>query len=154
MKDQTKVKAVNVWKVAEVKANNPNATYAEIEEETGLAPATISKATQELKQNWSKDETITYIVGSAKERLKKTSKIFDQIIDDAHDTMFNADWTRKMIKDWELEFPTSIGIKEKTLIKDLAKDDMARITVLWWDITNPDWGFKSIKDMMFDSEIE
>ena len=126
MKDKTKVKNSNVWKVAKVLVDNPNATYREIEKKTKLAPATVQKAKEKLKQNWSKDETIAYIVSSAKTRLRRISGIFDRYIG-------------------EVEDKEEINAFDMRTIKDIAKDDQARITVLWWDVTNPDGWMKDIQ---------
>lgn len=147
MKDTTKIKAKNVGKVAMIKAENPHATYKDIQEETGLSPATISKATQELKQNWSKDETIAYIVGSAKENLKDFSKLMRAKM-------------KKLVKEsieetskWEYELKEwkDIGVSTLVEINKIAKEDMARINVLWGSITDEDWWLKSIHDFTFDS---
>lgn len=54
--DKTKVKARNVWKVAEIKVKDPNATYRDIQKKTWLAPSTISKATEELIRSWRMKE--------------------------------------------------------------------------------------------------
>ena len=132
MKDKTKVKARNVWKVAEIKAIDPNATYREIQEKTWLHPNTVLKANIELKQNWSKDETIAYIVGSSKDRLKRIQGIMNRFID-------------------ETEAKEELSRWDTALIKEIAKDDMARITVLWWNVTDENWGLKSIQDLTFDS---
>lgn len=120
--DKTKVKAKNVWKVAEIKVKNPNATYREIQKKTWLSPSTISKATDELKQNWTKDETIAYIVGSAKNRLKRIADIKDRYID-------------------EVEEKEELDNRDVDLITRIGKEDMSQITVLWWDITDKEWWF-------------
>lgn len=122
MKDKTKVKARNVWKVAELKAKDPNITYIEIQKKTWLAHATISKATQELKKNWSKDETIAYIVTSAKNRIKRVSALFDRYVE-------------------QIEIKKELDNRDVALAKDIVKDDMARVTVLWWDLTKDDGWF-------------
>lgn len=124
MKDKTKVKPKNVWKVAEVLAENPHATYREIEKITELAPATVQKAKNELKQNWSKDETIMYIVWSAKDRLKRISVVFDKYVE-------------------QVEKKKKLENKDVALAKDIAKDDLQRITVLWWDATDENGALKA-----------
>lgn len=128
MKDTTKVKAVNVWKVAKVKAENPNATYIEIKKETGLSPATISKATQELKQNWTKDETIAYIVGKSKDRIKKVQQLFDRYIN-------------------EVEEKDKLDRPDVALVKDIVKDDLQRVTVFGGTITDEEWGLKDLSNL-------
>lgn len=144
MKDTSKVKAVNIWKVAEVKANNPHATYAEIEEETGLAPATIYKATQELKQNWSKDETIAYIVGSSKRNLKNISKANEAMTKKLLEEYLDFDWEEYIVKE-DKDIKELIHLLNK--ISTISNDDLKRITVLWWDLTNEKWWFKSISEL-------
>lgn len=135
MADKSKVKARNVWMVAELKAKDPNITYREIKEKTWLAQNTINKANQELKQNWTKDETIAYIVSSAKTRLKRISGIFDRYIGEVED--------KKEINSFDMR-----------TIKDIAKDDQARITVLWWDVTDKDgWLKENSINIMSDKEL-
>lgn len=140
MKDKTKVKPKNVGKVAAIKAKNPHATHREIQKESWLAPATVVKATKELKQNWNKDETIAFIVGSAKNRLKRISKFFDRYVGEAIQ--------KPNLSRWDV-----------SLIKDIARDDIARITVLWWNVTDDEWWLKDITAVNFilwgskDSEI-
>ena len=123
MKDTTKVKAKNVWKVAKILVANPNATQEEITKKTKLAKNTVVKAKRELSSNWAKDDTIAYIVGSAKDRIKRVSNIFDRYID-------------------QIEWQEELSNRDIALAKDIVKDDMARVTVLWWDATKDDWGFK------------
>lgn len=120
MKDKTKVKAKNVWKVAKIKAVNPNATYREIQKKTWLSQATISKANEDLKQNWSKDETIAYIVGSAKNRIKRVSKLFDRYVD-------------------EIEEKDKLERADIALAKEIVKDDLQRTTIFWWNVTDDEW---------------
>lgn len=117
MKDKSKVKARNIWKVANILAEDPNSTRREIESKTWLHPLTIQKAKEELNQNWTKDPTIAYIVGSAKERLQRISGILDRYID-------------------ESEEKPELDHRATALIKDIAKDDLARITLLWWNATD------------------
>lgn len=132
MKDKTKVKAKNVWKVAEILADDPNVTRREIQKETGLHPLTIQKAKEELNQNWTKDETIAYIVGSAKTRLQRISSIKDRYID--------------KIEEWD-----EIKRADVDLANKLWQEDMKLVTVLWWDATKSDWWYVSIQSMTFDS---
>lgn len=132
MKDKSKVKAKNVWKVAEIKAIDPNATQREISKQSWLAQNTVIKAEKELSQNWSKDETIAYIVWASKDRLKRIQHIMDRFID-------------------ETEAKEELSRWDTALIKEIAKDDMARITVLWGKVTDDNWGLKSIQDIIFDS---
>lgn len=125
--DKTKVKARNVWKVAEIKVKDPNATYRDIQKKTWLSPSTISKATEELKQNWTKDTTISYIVGSAKIRLQRISLLKDRYVD-------------------QLDIAEEIGNREIDMANKLWQEDMKLVTVLWGDITKPDWWLKEVID--------
>ena len=116
-------KRKNVWKVAEVLAKNPNKTVREIWKEVWLWSSTVQRAKEEVAQSGTKDETIAYIVGSSKERLKRIQGIMNRFIDE---TEAKEELTR-----WDT-----------ALIKEIAKDDMARITVLWWALTDSDWWLK------------
>lgn len=118
-----KVKADNVWKVAKILVKNPNATRREIESKTKLHPLTIQKAKEELNQNWTKDTTIAYIVGSAKTRLQRISALKDRYVD-------------------QLDLAEEIGNREIDMANKLWQEDMKLVTVLWWDVTKDDWGFK------------
>lgn len=128
MKDKTKVKAKNVWMVAEIKAENPHATYREIQEKTWLSHATISKAKTELKQSWRKDATIQYIIKSSKERIKRIQDVLDRFVDESLEK-------------------EKLSRSDTALIKDIAKDDLQRVTVFGGDVTDEEWGF-----VLLDSE--
>ncbi len=133
MKEKTKVKRKNVWKVAELKIKNPNITYREIKESTGLAQNTINKANKELKQNWTKDETIAYIVGSSKDRLKRIQMVLDRFVE-------------------ESEAKQDLERADTALIKEIAKDDLQRITILWGAVTDPEWWLKESTPNLDDPE--
>lgn len=128
MKDKTKVKARNVWKVAVELIIDPNATQRELSKKTGIARNTVMKAQKELSQNWAKDETIAYIVGSSKNRLKKVQAYFDRYLDESLEKQ-------------------SLDINDAKVIKDIAKDDLQRVTVLWGNITDEFWGLKDLTEM-------
>ena len=137
-------KRKNVWKVAEVLATNPNKTEREIAKEAWVSNWTAHNAKLELEQTWAKDATIAYIVWASKDRLKRVSKVFDQIVKDAEEELFEKDGSRKFVemetKSWEIVMAkTQLPIKEKVLLKDFSRDDMARINVLWGSITDDQW---------------
>jgi hypothetical protein len=64
-----------------------------------------------LGQTGTKDPTIAYIVGSSKNRLKKVQSFFDRLLDESLEK-------------------EKIALDDAKVIKDIAKDDLARITVL------------------------
>lgn len=117
-------KRINVWKVAEVLAENPNKTIREIAEETDLSVGAAYSSKKEVEKTWTKDPTIAYIVGWAKERLKRIDKILNRFID-------------------ESESKEELNRLDTMLIKDIARDDLQRITVLWWDVTDDKWWLKA-----------
>lgn len=123
MKDTTKVKAKNVWKVAKILAVNPNATQREIAKKANIAKNTVAKAQAELNQNWPKDTTIAYIVWAAKTRLQRISALKDRYID-------------------QLDLTEDLWVKEVDLANKLWQEDVKLVTVLWWDVTKDDWWFK------------
>lgn len=125
MKDKTKVKARNVWKVAVELITDPNATQREIAKKTGMARNTVIKAQKELSQNWTKDETIAYIVGSSKGRLQRSQGIFDRRLD-------------------QIEEQDKIATKDIVVVKDIASEDMKRVTVFWWVVTDPNWWLNNV----------
>lgn len=120
MKDKTKVKPKNVAKVAELKAKNPHLTVREIRSKTWMAHSTIIKATEELEHNWHKDDTIAYIVGKSKDRIKRSQRIFDRYLD-------------------EVEEKDKLDRADISLTKDIVKDDMARVTIFGGDVTDDEW---------------
>jgi len=124
MKDRTKPRPKNVEKVAQLKTENPNITYREIREETWMSQATIAKVTTELKQTWTKDPTITYIVNSAKERIKTISRVLDHKAQEVIDR----------IESWD-----QIDNRDIYLLKEIAKDDQARVTVFGGNLTDEWW---------------
>lgn len=116
-------KRKNVWKVAEVLAKDPNKTEREIAEEVWISNWTAHNARKELEQTWAKDPTIAYIVGSAKSRIQRVSWIFDRYID-------------------QIEEKDKLDNRDIALAKDIVKDDMARVSVFGWDITDPNGWLK------------
>lgn len=111
----------NVGKVAEVLAKNPQATVREIAQETNMSIWAVHNSKVEVEQSWTKDGTIAYIVGSSKNRIKKAQEIFDRYIT-------------------EVEEKEKLERSDVTLVKDIVKDDLARVTVFWWDVTDDNWG--------------
>lgn len=119
----------NIGKVAEALAKDPHLTMRAIKKVTWLALWTISNAKKKLSQTWTKDNAIVYIINSSKARLKKIQSVMDRFVDesiakeklDRHDTI---------------------------LIKDIANDDMKRITVLWGEITDNKGWLKQIVSYM------
>ena len=124
-KKKPKVKAKNVWKVAEVLVSDPNATQREIAKKTGIARNTVIKAKEELSQNWTKDPTIAYIVGSSKGRLQRSQGIFDRRLD-------------------QIEEQDKIATKDIVVVKDIANDDMKRVTVFGGSVTDDNWGLNNV----------
>lgn len=114
----------NVGKVAEVLAKNPQATVREIAQETDMSIGAVHNSKVEVEQSWTKDETIAYIVGSSKNRIKKAQEIFDRYIT-------------------EVEEKEKLERSDVTLVKDIVKDDLARVTVFWWDVTDDNWGLNA-----------
>lgn len=149
MKDTTKVKAKNVWKVAKILVANPNATQREIAKKTKMSRNTVIKAEKELSQNWTKDPTISFIVWSSKNYLKALSKINIAKIEKAikENLKENSDWTYSFIE-WQ-----DIHIKDLVEYNKVGKEEMARLTVLWWDVTDDNGWLKdmsNLKDMTLD----
>ena len=127
-------KKKNVGKVAEVLAKNPHATEQEIAEKAGIGNWTAHRAKKELEKSGGKDETIKYIVGSAKNRIKRWQRIFDRYMD-------------------EVEEKEKLVRQDISLVKEILKDDQARITVLGGEITDDSGGLKwlewvSTKDLL------
>lgn len=139
MKDKSKVKDKNVWKVAKIKIRNPHATQREIAEEAWIARNTVIKAEQELSQNWTKDPTIAYIVDSAKNRIKNISRVLDHK-------------TKKILDKVELD--EDIENKDVFLLKDIAKDDLARVTVLWGNVTDESGWLTKDKERWDNASVE
>lgn len=121
-----KDKAKNVWKVALVIAEDPHATHREIAERTDLWLWTVNRAKEELELSGTKDEVIAYIVGWAKDRLYRLSGIFDRYID-------------------EVELKNELDRRDVSLMKDVAKDDLQRVTIFWWEVTDDKWWLKNVE---------
>lgn len=139
MKDKSKVKDKNVWKVAKIKIINPHATQREIAEKAWIARNTVIKAEQELSQNWTKDPTIAFIVDSAKNRIKNISRVLDHK-------------TKKILDKVELD--EDIENKDVFLLKDIAKDDLARVTVLWGNVTDEQGWLTKDKERWDNASVE
>jgi predicted transcriptional regulator len=121
-------KRKNIWKVAEVIAVNPNKTQREIAKETNISLGAVNSSLKEVEQSWTKDPTIAYIVGNARERIKRVWALFDRYLDEIEE--------KNKLERWDMQ-----------LAKDIVKDDMARVTVLWWDVTDKDWAIKKIDEI-------
>lgn len=124
-------KRKNMWKVAEILAKNPNKTQREIAKEAWIWNWTVARASKELEQTGAKDATIAYIVGSARDRIKRVSAIFDRYVD-------------------QVENKSTLDNKDISLAKDIVKDDMDRVMKLWWANTDEKWWEKS---MLTDEEM-
>lgn len=124
----------NMWKVAKVLIDNPHATEREIVKKAWVSKWTAHSIKKELEKNWAKDTTIEYIIKSSKNRLKKIQLVLDRFVDESLEK-------------------EKLDRHDTTLIKDIAKDDLWRITVFWWDITDSWWWLrKSVLDMT-DEEL-
>lgn len=135
MKDKSKVKDKNVWKVAKEVIKNPNITRREIQAKTWLHPLTIQKAKEELNQNGTKDPTIAYIVDKSKDRIKRAQRIFDRYLD-------------------EVEEKEKLERADTTLVKDIIKDDLARVTVLGGNVTDESGGLTKDKERRDNASVE
>lgn len=135
MKDKSKVKDKNVWKVAKEVIKNPNITRREIQAKTWLHPLTIQKAKEELNQNGTKDPTIAYIVDKSKDRIKRAQRIFDRYLD-------------------EVEEKEKLERADTTLVKDIIKDDLARVTVLGGNVTDEQGGLTKDKERWDNASVE
>lgn len=122
-------KKKNVGKVAEQLAKNPHATEREIAKIVWVSNWTAHNAKKELEQTWAKDETIQYIVWASKARIQRVQWIFDRYID-------------------EVESKDELKRSDVTIIKDIAKDDMQRVTVFGWDVTDEKGWLKDIRDVL------
>lgn len=135
MKDKSKVKDKNVWKVAKEVIKNPNITRREIQAKTWLHPLTIQKAKEELNQNGTKDPTIAYIVDKSKDRIKRAQRIFDRYLD-------------------EVEEKEKLERADTTLVKDIIKDDLARVTVLGGNVTDEQGWLTKDKERWDNASVE
>lgn len=115
----------NVWKVAEVLAKNPNKTIREVAKEAWIGKTTAANSMKELGQNGTKDPTIAYIVGSSKGRLQRSQGIFDRWLD-------------------QIEEQDKIATKDIVVVKDIANDDMKRVTVFGGSVTDDNWGLNNV----------
>lgn len=128
-------KRKNVGKVAEALINNPNKTVREIAKETWIGTSTVQRAKVEVAQSGTKDETIAYIVDKSKERIKTAQAIFDRYIQES---------SQKKI----LEY------KDVTLVKDIVKDDLWRVTVLWGNVTDESGWLTKDKERWDNASVE
>lgn len=128
-------KRKNVGKVAEALINNPNKTVREIAKETWIGSSTVQRAKVEVAQTGTKDETIAYIVDKSKERIKTAQAIFDRYIQES---------SQKEI----LEY------KDVTLVKDIVKDDLWRVTVLWGNVTDESGWLTKDKERWDNASVE
>ena len=119
---------ITIGKVAEVVAENPNQTVREIAQKAWLGKSTVARNVNELGQLGTKDETIAFIVGKSKERMKKVQEYFDRYLEESLEQ-------------------ERLGNDQTKIIAGIVKDDLARITVLWGNITDEEGGLKHIENM-------
>ncbi len=128
-------KRKNVGKVAEKLIENPNKTEREIAKETWLWNWTVNRAKQELEQSGAKDPTIAYIVDKSKERIKTAQAIFDRYIQESAN--------KETLEKWDI-----------TLVKDIVKDDLARVTVLGGNVTDEQGWLTKDKERRDNASVE
>jgi hypothetical protein len=107
-----------------VLAENPHMTEREIATLAWVSTWTAHNAKKELEQTWVKDPTITYIVNSAKERIKTISRVLDHKAQEVIDRIESGD---------------QIDNKDVYLLKEIAKDDQARVTIFGGNLTDEWW---------------
>lgn len=135
-------KLKNLAKVSEVLVENPHATIKEISSKTDLSIWAVHSSKKEVEKSWNKDETISIIVNDAKNRIKMAGKIFDAHSQDIYNKYYDENWVRK-----EGTEPNKEDIK---LLKEYVKDDLQRVTVFGWQITD-EWGWlKEISTILDD----
>lgn len=128
-------KRKNVGKVAEVLIKNPNKTVREIAKETDLSIGAVHNSKKEVEQSWTKDPTIAYIVDKSKDRIKRAQRIFDRYLD-------------------EVEEKEKLERADTTLVKDIIKDDLARVTVLGGNVTDGSGGLTKDKERWDNASVE
>ena len=128
-------KRKNVGKVAEVLIKNPNKTVREIAKETDLSIGAVHNSKKEVEQSWTKDPTIAYIVDKSKDRIKRAQRIFDRYLD-------------------EVEEKEKLERADTTLVKDIIKDDLARVTVLGGNVTDESWWLTKDKERWDNASVE
>jgi len=128
-------KRKNVGKVAEALINNPNKTVREIAKETDLSIGAVHNSKKEVEQSWTKDPTIAYIVDKSKDRIKRAQAIFDRYLD-------------------EVEEKEKLERADTTLVKDIIKDDLARVTVLWGNVTDESGWLTKDKERWDNASVE
>lgn len=128
-------KRKNVGKVAEVLIKNPNKTVREIAKETDLSIGAVHNSKKEVEQSWTKDPTIAYIVDKSKERIKTAQAIFDRYIQESAN--------KETLEKWDI-----------TLVKDIVKDDLARVTVLGGNVTDESGGLTKDKERRDNASVE
>jgi len=128
-------KRKNVGKVAEALINNPNKTVREIAKETWIGTSTVQRAKVEVAQTGTKDETIAYIVDKSKERIKTAQAIFDRYIQESSQK-------------------ETLEYKDVTLVKDIVKDDLWRVTVLWGNVTDESGWLTKDKERWDNASVE
>ena len=128
-------KRKNVGKVAEVLIKNPNKTVREIAKETDLSIGAVHNSKKEVEQSWTKDPTIAYIVDKSKDRIKRAQRIFDRYLD-------------------EVEEKEKLERADTTLVKDIIKDDLARVTVLGGNVTDEQGWLTKDKERRDNASVE
>ena len=107
----------------------------EIAKETDLSIGAVHNSKKEVEQSWTKDPTIAYIVDKSKDRIKRAQRIFDRYLD-------------------EVEEKEKLERADTTLVKDIIKDDLARVTVLGGNVTDESGGLTKDKERWDNASIE
>lgn len=130
------IKRRNIGKIAEYLMENPQATIPEIWRGVGLSVWCVHLNLQELEKFWTKDGVIVFVVNKAKKNLWLAQKLQRRFLDQL-DAKTDPD---RPEKEWKpAEKITNQEIRE---VSHISNDEIKRIAVLWWTITDENWWLK------------
>lgn len=128
-----KTDSKKIAKIIKSKIKNIDATTEEIAKKTKTSKAVVSRIlNNELKQIETKSDYIAKIIDSDKEIMRIVNEITLERI--------------KLLKKIQEEDNTMVSIYEIRTVVDIAEKSFKRYILLKWNVTDKEWGLKSLDD--------
>lgn len=133
------ITAKKIQKIIKEKIKNPDMPIREISRKTNVSKSSVDRL---LKQNLGQ-------IGTKSDYIAKILDSDKEIMDLANEVIISKiKFIKKIQKDRE------VWIGAVKAIADIAEKSFKRYTLLKWDVTDSEWGLKSIEDFKKLSDEE